>query len=270
METTINKIREIASNLSMSVQDKIGAILEQHQAIQPDSDDFYQVGAAAYSLIRKILLEDNYENCHMGDLLMSNALLAECYWRTQRSWLIAPLAQHSYDMLLGVSTTDEESLQSMIAVIDRLCYVLTGTGHSRLMMKLYALQYDLIKQLPTPNELALKDTAEELVALAQLTQCDTWYEPLREEIVNLLGEAQIKEIENNPYTGTLKEDPVVYSQEYEDVIDQVSEEIERRMEGKPRGMGSCYEYWSIKSELLAERGIEWKSPSAMNPGVMFD
>ena len=39
---------------------------------------------------------------------------------------------------------------------------------------------------------------------------------------------------------------------------------------EPRGMGFCFNYWSAKRAALARRGIQWRSPSAMNPRVMFD
>jgi len=35
-------------------------------------------------------------------------------------------------------------------------------------------------------------------------------------------------------------------------------------------MGFCFAYWAEKRNALARRGIEWRSPSRMNPGVMFD
>ena len=35
-------------------------------------------------------------------------------------------------------------------------------------------------------------------------------------------------------------------------------------------MGFCHSYWSAKRAALARRGIEWRSPSAMNPRVIFD
>ena len=38
----------------------------------------------------------------------------------------------------------------------------------------------------------------------------------------------------------------------------------------PRGMGFCFMYWSSKADVLARRGIFWKSPHEMNPRVMFD
>jgi len=35
-------------------------------------------------------------------------------------------------------------------------------------------------------------------------------------------------------------------------------------------MGFCFGYWAEKRNALERRGIEWMSPSVMNPRVMFD
>lgn len=70
--------------------------------------------------------------------------------------------------------------------------------------------------------------------------------------------------------GTLKTDPVQLTPEWENSIYDVELECERRLKNEERGMGFCHAYWSTKRAVLANRGIKWKSPSAMNPGVMFD
>ena len=70
--------------------------------------------------------------------------------------------------------------------------------------------------------------------------------------------------------GMLKVDPVQATQQWEDVIYEVEKEVDEQLKDEPRGMGFCFGYWSAKKAALARRGIEWKSPSAMNPGVMFD
>ena len=39
----------------------------------------------------------------------------------------------------------------------------------------------------------------------------------------------------------------------------------------PNGMGACHAFWGAKKTILLERfGIEWRSPSEMNPHVCFD
>ena len=62
-----------------------------------------------------------------------------------------------------------------------------------------------------------------------------------------------------------------WSSAYERVIDEVERLVDGELEDHPRGMGFCFAYWSAKKHILLDRfGIEWRSPSAMNPGVIFD
>lgn len=68
----------------------------------------------------------------------------------------------------------------------------------------------------------------------------------------------------------LKFDPVERTEIYEKVIPDVEREVADELKGHPRGMGFCFAYWSAKRAAFADRGIQWKSPSLMNPGVMFD
>ena len=66
----------------------------------------------------------------------------------------------------------------------------------------------------------------------------------------------------------LKHDPVEMTEEYLAVIDEVDEKIEKNREY--RGFGSCHHVWSLKTDYLAEKGIEWNSPVVLNPRVRFD
>ena len=68
----------------------------------------------------------------------------------------------------------------------------------------------------------------------------------------------------------LKTDPIQLTPVWEKNIYAVEKECERRLNNEPRGMGFCHAYWSTKRAVLAERGIQWRSPSSMNPRVMFD
>ena len=70
--------------------------------------------------------------------------------------------------------------------------------------------------------------------------------------------------------GMLKVDPVQATPEWEKVIYEVEREVDEQLKDETRGMGFCHSYWSAKRAALAGRGIEWRSPSAMNPRVMFD
>lgn len=69
---------------------------------------------------------------------------------------------------------------------------------------------------------------------------------------------------------TLRFDPVERTEKWEKVIYDVELECAELLKDEPRGMGFCFSYWSTKTAVLAKHGITWKSPSAMNPRVMFD
>lgn len=68
----------------------------------------------------------------------------------------------------------------------------------------------------------------------------------------------------------LKSDPVEWTKAYEAVIDKADHEAYANLTDIPRGMGFCFGYWAEKRNALAKRGIEWRSPGEMNPGVIFD
>lgn len=65
-------------------------------------------------------------------------------------------------------------------------------------------------------------------------------------------------------------DPVERTEEYENALQEVEAECDAALADHPRGMGFCFAYWSEKSRILAEHGIEWRSPAVMNPHVLFD
>lgn len=72
------------------------------------------------------------------------------------------------------------------------------------------------------------------------------------------------------YGVMLKFDPVERSEQWEKCIYNVEFECDRKLKDEPRQMGFCFSYWSVKKAVLAKYGIEWRSPSVMNPRVMFD
>ena len=70
--------------------------------------------------------------------------------------------------------------------------------------------------------------------------------------------------------GLLKHDPVQLEPRWEKNIYQVESECEELLKDEMRGMGFCFRYWFTKRNILKKYGIEWKTPTIMNPGVIFD
>lgn len=72
-------------------------------------------------------------------------------------------------------------------------------------------------------------------------------------------------------SGHLRQDPVEWSADYERVIDEVLHRVDLQLADHPRGLGFCFAFWQAKKRVLRDDyGIEWHSPSELNPGVLFD
>ena len=70
---------------------------------------------------------------------------------------------------------------------------------------------------------------------------------------------------------SLKYDPVEDTKKYKAILPELEAKIEAELEGVSRGMGFCFYYWPKKKEILKrDYGIEWESPSVLNPDVRFD
>ena len=91
-------------------------------------------------------------------------------------------------------------------------------------------------------------------------------ETLRQSIA-LADEGRLAEI---PQTGHLRKDPVEWTKEWEEHIDEADKIAYSRLEGVPRGMGFCFSFWPERRSALRKFGIDWKDPHRMNPRVMFD
>ena len=68
----------------------------------------------------------------------------------------------------------------------------------------------------------------------------------------------------------LKQDPIEQTDEYKAIQAELEEKIVAKI-GENFGMGYCHLYWAAKKEILKDDyGMEWKSPSRLNPDVRFD
>ena len=66
-------------------------------------------------------------------------------------------------------------------------------------------------------------------------------------------------------------DPIEKTEAYLAIEPELEAKIEDALKGVKRGHGYCFEYWHTKQRILEEDyGIEWKSPSVLNPRIKFD
>ena len=93
---------------------------------------------------------------------------------------------------------------------------------------------------------------------------------LKQKTIDYLNPAMSMEEWCRKYDCHLLFDDIERSAEWEAEIYDVEKEVARKMRGVKFRMGYCFEYWSTKKSVLARHGIDWRSPSSMNPTVMFD
>ena len=150
--------------------------------------------------------------------------------------------------------------------------------------------FDIMKALPYGIDGEVKDANEKAGLLSQMLGCMNELDTPRfcievRRYMRELGwtdnEALVKLEEyvapgtdavewGKKYDRHLKFDPVEMTEEWEDNIYNVEKECDEKLKGESRGMGFCFNYWSMKRAVLAKYGIEWRSPQAMNPRVLFD
>lgn len=71
----------------------------------------------------------------------------------------------------------------------------------------------------------------------------------------------------------IKSDPVENTEEYKKIKDELEQKIKIQTEinGHKKGLGYCHIYWAYKKAILkTDYNIDWKSPSELNPEVIFD
>lgn len=65
-------------------------------------------------------------------------------------------------------------------------------------------------------------------------------------------------------------DPVQRTPQWEEIIYDVERECAHRLQGIKRYRGFCHKRWGVKKEILAQYGIQWRSPANMNPKIRYD
>ncbi len=156
--------------------------------------------------------------------------------------------------LLAEEALDEQTLADAYVVVYEFADKVYE--HPRLLLELRQLAYDMVLrgEAMTGETYKVKDEIKKEI------------DELKANI-QAADEGRFGDIKSGKM---LKVDPVEWTAKYEAVIDEADRDAYKRLKDAHRGMGFCFEYWAEKQAALAKRGIEWRSPSAMNPGVMFD
>ena len=188
------------------------------------------------------------------DIICGDVLLAENNLRENRNlWEIAGLARELMEQASVLEGYDH-LLDRTYDALSRMSECLHNHPRLKLkLLKLWLLVVDRISAMQN-HELSVYD--------------DILYEInyLRRNIAN----AEAGKFELIKDDRRLKYDPVEWTARWEEVIDEADRTAEEALADMPRGMGFCHAFWHERAEALADLGVEWRSPSMMNPVVLFD
>lgn len=156
--------------------------------------------------------------------------------------------------VLAQEELDEQTLVDAYTVLAEIAD--NVYEHPRLMLQMKQLAYDMVVrgEAMTGETYKVKDGIQKEIDQLKAN-------------IQAADEGRWDDIHDGHY---LKSDPIEWTSIYEAVIDEADQEAFEHLLDCPRGMGFCFAYWAEKEAVLARRGIEWRSPSIMNPGVMFD
>ena len=189
-----------------------------------------------------------------NDICCGCVLLAEDNLKEQcRIWEISGLTEiflHYGNYLEGF----DHMLNNLYLAVRRMTDCVYE--HKRLRLRLLRMKLTVIHRIEAVqgHELSLDEEVE-----AEIVRY--------ERNIQLADEKRFDEIVN---TGHLKHDPIEWSLAYENLIDDVERETDVQLAAITRRMGFCHAYWHAKTLVLRCHNLEWKSPSVMNPRVMFD
>ena len=188
-----------------------------------------------------------------ADLLRCNCLWAEENIKgNKNTWQNANLIREvlQYGPLLL-----ETGEMSMYDLVYKTCDRIKRTifSHPRLSVKILELERETLYRIEaeTGHELGITEDVQHEISLLGT---NIWY----------ADRGEYDKIKNE---GHLKHDPVEWTARWEEVIDEAEAKAYARLQEHPQGMGFCHAYWPILAE---DYDIQWRSPSQMNPKVLFD
>lgn len=271
-EKFFNKVRETVSNNRLNVDERIDRVfkmLDEVHDIYKNDDGEKEI--MAFSELIEMIKKEN--NDHEFDLqyLQLITLLAEKYVKLKQYRNLKQVALDTLDLLREESTPYDCLEYTIPRIADAVEY--SVYNHYLFEILLYFLR-EAYKSGKLDEE--LKFEVKKVLKLNILLQDNyipygMFDKEFIEALTKLFTPQELMNIIMHPSLNTLKVDPVEYTWEWENIIYNVEDELDKLLSNAYKGMGFCFNYWSEKEDLLKNKyNIIWKSPSRMNPNVMFD
>lgn len=267
------RIDGIVCDSSMSVDDRLEAILclaDDDEERDPDESDIL-IYTSVIEILKEECLKDINDHNRLRTLFQFYVLLAEVYDEMEDYRPMAKLAADLlYLMRYGIVPAEIYS-----ETIPRFTSALGNSVYNHALYEVLLLYVRAVVR-ENPEDDSLKPLAKKLLKLHILLdetdrRDNLWDKDLEKAISSLFTAEELVQIIVNPKIGHLKRDPVEYTRRWEDIFYDVEAETDRHFANFPRQRGLCFRIWNFKRDLLREKyGIEWHSPSQMNPRVRFD
>jgi len=209
---------------------------------------------AMQSVEGKPLSTDEASLSAYQDICCGSVLIAEQDLQDQdNEWEIAGLARRVLFYATQLVACDY-ALDTQSEVVRRMVQALSD--HPRLELKLLRLWIEIVQKQGKQEEKKekLSNTLETIALL--------------ERNIALADNGEAEKAEQRGY---LKRDPIEWTQEWEDVIDDVDRVVYHNLRDQPRGMGFCHGFWHERYRVMKTLfNMDWRSPAVMNPRVLFD
>lgn len=267
-----NLVEKITLDRTKTIDERIDEVFNMREQLEVKDDrerlrndvDYYDC------MIRMIEKEDT-ERVEDLARLQLYALLAETFVELEEYRPMHKLAQEVLEMIRHEDVAWEAMAETLPRIIDAVSETVYRHAEYELLL-IYILM--AFKTGNLTDE--FKGRVRKWMKLHLLLEESDWLDfrltkELERAMADMFTQTELFKIMLDPKIGHLRTDPVEYSWEWEKIYYDVEAELDRRLANVPRQMGFCFQYWSMKRELLMEKYvIDWRSPSQMNPRVMFD
>lgn len=274
--------QRIADDKSLTIEERIGELLNLRNAADDnkdnDSDDFdlkkerenADRDVIIFEVLARMIECAPAESYDETTPLLAYTLLAEAYSASSNPRPMKIVALKALESFNSGEPTEYSA--DIIDALRRLASALKNTPFNHAYYDVLCAIVDTA-ETNGMNIADFKSRIATILKLHVLMQEDRRDTPewLNREVPKIFKPKELLDIILDPTIGHLRKDPVEYTWRWEEVYYDVEEQLEKIFEGEPRYMGFCFRYWSTKRDLLKNAyGIDWCSPSEMNPRVMFD
>ena len=267
-----NLVEKITFDRSKSIEERIDMVFDMREQLEVKDDrERLRNDVDYYDCMIRMIEDEDTERVEDLARMQLYALLAETYVELEDFRPIYKLAQEVLEMIRHEDVAWEAMAETLPRIIDAVSETVYRHAEYELLL-IYILM--AFKTGNLTDE--FKGRVRKWMKLHLLLEESGWLDfrltkELERAMADMFTQTELFKIMLDPKIGHLRTDPVEYSWEWEKIYYDVEAELDRRLANVPRQMGFCFRYWAMKRELLMEKyGIDWRSPSQMNPRVMFD